>query len=171
MGSQSLLQRLFPIQGSNLGFPHCRQILYHVSHQGRRFGFWLLTLNQPHSSPTLPYLPEGPQRPQIAWEGPDINLGLLLFGRWIESNSLWPHWLQPTRLPCPSLPPGVAKTHVRWFGDAIQPFHPLLPTFPLALNLSQYQGVFQWVCSLHQVDKVLELQHQSFQWIFRVDFL
>ena len=34
-------------------------------------------------------------------------------------------------------------------------------------------GSFQWVSSLHQVVKVLELQlqHQSFQWIFRVDFL
>ena len=35
------------------------------------------------------------------------------------------------------------------------------------------KGLYQWVGSLHQVAKVLELQlqHQSFQWIFRVDFL
>ena len=62
--------------------------------------------------------------------------------------------------------------HVHWIGDAIQPSHPLLPpTF--AFNLSQHQSLFQWVCSLHQIAKVLELQlqHQSFQWIFRVDFL
>ena len=46
------------------------------------------------------------------------------------------------------------------------------PSSP-ALNLSQHQGLFQWVDSLHQVAKVLELQlqHQSFQWIFRNDFL
>ena len=31
--------------------------------------------------------------------------------------------------------------------------------------------LFQWVGSSHQVTKVLELQHQSFQWIFRTDFL
>jgi len=39
-------------------------------------------------------------------------------------------------------------------------------------NLSQHHGLFQWVSSLHQVDKVLELQlqHQSFQWIFKIDF-
>ena len=37
--------------------------------------------------------------------------------------------------------------------------------------LSQHQGLFQWVGSLHQVVKVLELQHQSFQWIFRTYFL
>ena len=44
---------------------------------------------------------------------------------------------------------------------------------PLALSLSYYQGLFQWVGSLHQVAKVLvlQLQHQSFPWMFRVDFL
>ena len=43
----------------------------------------------------------------------------------------------------------------------------------LLLCLSQHQGLFKWVSSLHQVAKVLELQlhHQSFQWIFRTDFL
>ena len=66
--------------------------------------------------------------------------------------------------------PGFAQTHVHRVGDAIQSSHPVLPPSPLALNLSQYQGHFQWVSSLHQVAKVLELQHQSFQWIFRVDF-
>ena len=44
---------------------------------------------------------------------------------------------------------------------------------PLAFNLSHHQGLFQWVSSSHQVAKVLELQlqHQSFQWIVRTDFL
>ena len=53
--------------------------------------------------------------------------------------------------------------------DAIQPSQPLSPPSPLAFNLSQHQGLFQWVSSLHQVATVLEfrLQHQSFQWIFR----
>ena len=56
---------------------------------------------------------------------------------------------------------------------SFQPSHPLsspsLPTF----SLSQYQVLFQWVGSSHQVAKVLEfqLQYQSFQWIFRTDFL
>ena len=61
-----------------------------------------------------------------------------------------------------------AQTHVHW---DIQPSHSLLPTSPPAPNLSQHQGLLQWAGSLHQVAKVLELQHQSFQWIFRVDFL
>ena len=56
--------------------------------------------------------------------------------------------------------------------DAIQPSHPLLSPSPPAFNLSQHQGLFKWVSSLHQVAKVLEfqLQRQSFQWIFSADF-
>ena len=67
----------------------------------------------------------------------------------------------------------LAQTHVHPVSDAIQPSNPLLSPSPPAFNLSQYQGLFQWVGSLHQVAKILEfqLQHQSFQWIFRTDFL
>jgi len=67
----------------------------------------------------------------------------------------------------------LAQTHVHWVGDAIQPSHPLSSPSPPALNLSHHQGLFQWVSSSHQVAKVLELQlqHQSFQWIFRTDLL
>ena len=65
-----------------------------------------------------------------------------------------------------------AQTHVQWVSDAIQSLHPLSPSSPLALNLSQHQGLFQWAGSSHQVARLeLQLQHQSFQWIFRVDFL
>ena len=67
----------------------------------------------------------------------------------------------------------IAQIHVHWVGDAIQPSRPLSSPFPPVLSLSQCQGFFQWVGSLHQVAKILELQlqHQSFQWIFRIDFL
>ena len=65
------------------------------------------------------------------------------------------------------------QTHVHWIGDAIQPSHPLSSPSPPVLNLSQHQGLFKWVSSSHQVAKVLEfqLQHQSFWWLFRTDFL
>ena len=65
------------------------------------------------------------------------------------------------------------QTHVHWVSDAIQPSHPLLPPSPLAFNLSQQKSLFKWVSPSHQVAKVLEfqLQHQSFQWIFRTDFI
>ena len=61
--------------------------------------------------------------------------------------------------------PESTQTHVHRVGDAIQPSHPSLSPSPPALNLSQHQGLFQCVSSLHQVAKVLEfqLQNQSFQ--------
>ena len=69
--------------------------------------------------------------------------------------------------------PELAQTHINWVGDAIQPSHPPSSPSPPAFNLSHHQGLFKSVSSLHQVAKVLEvqLQHQSFQWIFRTDFL
>ena len=69
--------------------------------------------------------------------------------------------------------PEFAQTHVYCISDAIQPSHPLSSPSPPAFNLSQHQSLSQWYSSSHQVAKVLEfqLQHQSFQWIFRTDFL
>ena len=91
----------------------------------------------------------------------------------VVSNSLWHHGLQHARPPCPSPTPGVYSNSCslnRWC-------HPTVSSsaspFPPIFNLSQHQGLFKWVCSLDQVAKVLELQlqHQSFQWVFRTDFL
>ena len=65
----------------------------------------------------------------------------------------------------------LAQTHVHRVSDAIQPSHPLLSPSPPAFNFSQHQGLFQWVSYLHQVVKVLEFQHQSFQWAPRTDLL
>ena len=86
--------------------------------------------------------------------------------------------LQPINCSTPGFPvlcylPEFAQTHVHRVGDAIQPSHPLSLHSPPGLNHSQHQGLFQWVDSSHQVAKILELQlqHQSFQWIFSVDFL
>ena len=69
--------------------------------------------------------------------------------------------------------PELAQTHVHQVSDAIQSSHPLSSPSPPAFNLSQHQVLFQWVSSSHQVAKVwaFQLQHQSFQWIFRTDFL
>ena len=83
----------------------------------------------------------------------------------------------PMNCSMPGLPvhhqlPESTQTHVHWVGDAIQPSYPLLSPSPPAFNLSQPQGFFQWVSSSHQVAKILEfqLQHLSFQQIFRTDF-
>ena len=69
--------------------------------------------------------------------------------------------------------PEFAQTHFHWVSDAIQPFHLLPPPSLPPLNVSQHQSLFQWVSSSYRVAKVLEiqLQHQSFQWTFRVDLL
>ena len=69
--------------------------------------------------------------------------------------------------------PERAQTHVHQVGDAIQLSHRLSTPSPPALNLSQHQGLFKWVSSSQQVAKVLGvlIQHQSFQWIFRTNFL
>ena len=89
-------------------------------------------------------------------------------------------WLFVTPMDCsvPGLPVHhqlleFTQTHVHWVGDAIQLSHPLSSPSASAFNLSQHQVLFQWVSSSRQVAKVLEfqLQHQSFQWIFRTDFL
>ena len=60
--------------------------------------------------------------------------------------------------------PEFTQTHVHWDSYAIKPSRPLLSPSPPTFNLSQHQGLFQWVSPLHQEAKVLEfqLQHQSF---------
>ena len=103
------------------------------------------------------------------------SLALLLLFQLFSCVKLW----NPVDCSTPGFPvlhylPEFAQTQVHWIGDAIQPSHPLSSPSPHALNLSQHQDFFfQWVSSSHQVAKVLELllQHQSFQWIFRTDFL
>ena len=84
----------------------------------------------------------------------------------------------PTDCSMPDFPvlqclPDFVQPCVHWVDTAIQQSHPLSPSSPTAFSLSQHQGFFQWVGSSHQVAKVLELQlqHQSFQWLFRVVFL
>ena len=89
--------------------------------------------------------------------------------RSVVSDTLQPHGCSSPGFPVHQFLK-LAETHVYRVGDAIQPSHPLSSPSP-AFSLSQHQGLFKWVSSSHQVAKVLELQHQSFQWIFRTDFL
>ena len=95
-----------------------------------------------------------------------VQMFVLLFSCSVVFNSLQPQGLQHTRSPCPS-PASRARSNScpssPWCNPTI--LFSVVP-FPPAFNLSQHQGLSQWVSS-----KVLELQHQSFQWLFRVDFL
>ena len=139
VGSLSLLQGIFPTQGSNPGLPHCRQILYQLGHQG-----------------------------SLKWEFQSVQ-----FSRSVMSDSLWPHGMQHARPPCPSLTPRVYSNSCplsRWchptISSSVVTFSSCLQSFPAS-------GSFQGVSSYNQVAKVLDiqLQHQSFQWIFKTDFL
>ena len=95
------------------------------------------------------------------------------FSRSVVSNSLQPHELQHAKPPCPSPTPRVYSNSCPLCWWCHPTFSPLLSPSPPDFSLSQHQGLSQWVSSSHQVAKVLELQlqHQSFQWIFRTDFL
>ena len=65
----------------------------------------------------------------------------------------------------------LAQMHVHWVGDAIQPSHPLL--FPFSwLQSSPASGSFLMTQPFESGGQVLEfqLQDQSFQWIFRINY-
>ena len=98
---------------------------------------------------------------------------MLQFSRSVVSDSCNPMDCSAPGLPVHHQLPEFTQTHVHWAGDATQPSHPLSSPSPPTFNLSQHQGVFKWVSSSYQVAKVLEfqLQHQSFQWTLRTDFL
>ena len=93
-----------------------------------------------------------------------------------------PTLCDPLGCSMPGLPvhcqlPEFTQTHVHWVSDAIQPSHPLSPPSPPAFNLFQHQGLFQWVCSLHQVARLFkfQLRHHSNEYSglisFRMDWL
>ena len=114
----------------------------------------------------------------LIWDSPGKNTGVgchfLLQCMKVKSESeitqSCPILCDPMNRSTPGLPvhhqgPESTQTHGCCVDDAIQPSHPLLSPSPPALNLSQHQGLFQRVNSLHQVAKVFEfqLQHQSLQ--------
>ena len=95
------------------------------------------------------------------------------FSSSLVSNSLPPHESQHARPPCPSPSPRVhsnPRPSSGWCHPAISSSVAPFSSYP---NPSQHQGLFQWVSSSPQVAKVLEfqLQHLSFHWILRTDFL
>ena len=110
-----------------------------------------------------------------------IRVGSRLFINSVQFISVtqpWPTLCDPMDCSTPGLPVHhqlleSTQTYACWVSVAIQPSHPPPSPSPPSLNLSQHQSLFKWVNSSHQVAKVLEfqLQHQSFQWIFRTDFL
>ena len=108
-------------------------------------------------------------KPQQNNKAPSVSR----FSHSLMPDSFRPCGLQHTRPPCPSPTPRACSNSCplsRWCHPAVS--SSVVPS-PPAFTLSQHQGLFQWVSSLHQVAKGLEFQfqHQSFQWIIRTDFL
>ena len=118
-------------QGLNLGLPHCRQMLYRLSHQGSPMYKWTHTI-------------------QIC----AIQGSTIIQGQFSLVAQSCPTLCDPMDCSTPAFPvhhqlPKLAQTHVHWVSDAIQPSHPLSSFSSPAFNLSQHQGFFQWVSSLH----------------------
>ena len=137
VGCHCLLQRIFLTQGSNPGLPHCRQTLYHLSHQGNpsllcnvHKSFWMLDRSSVHFS----------------------SVAQLYLTLCDSMNCSTPG------LPVHHQLPEFTQTHVHRVSDAIQPSHPLSSPSPPTPNPSQHQSLFQWVNSSHEVAKVLEFQ-------------
>ena len=100
----------------------------------------------------------------------EIIFSSVPFSHSVVSDYLQPHGLQNARPPCPSPTLGVYSNSCplsQWCRPTIS------SPYPPAFNLTQHQGLFQWVSSSHQVAKVLEfqLQYQSLQWTPRTDLL
>ena len=118
VGGLSLLEGIFPTQGSNPGFLHCRQILYQLSYQGS------------------------------VVRGNLLHASLLVSGSVQFIHSVVSDSFRPMKCSTPGLPvhhqlPESSQTHVHRVDDAIQPFHPLSSPSPPALNLSQCQSLFK----------------------------
>ena len=102
------------------------------------------------------------------WLPATVNsvIGLRRSSKFTSVVQLCPTLWDPMDCSTPGFPvhhqlPELDRTHVHWVGDAIQPSHPLSSPSPPTFNLSQHQGLFQWVGSLHHVAKVLALQLQQ----------
>ena len=121
VGCHFLIQGIFRTQGSNSGLPHCRQTLYHLSHQGSPYQPSMYSVRKLCLTAT----------PRTTARRASLSITI--------SRSL-------LKL--------MSLSHWQW----IQPSHPLLATSPPAPDLSQHQGLFQWIGFSHQVAKLLELQ-------------
>ena len=126
-----------------------------------RQGYWSeLPFSSPGGLPDPEIKPTSPAAPVLAggffptsatWEVPVV----VQFSSVTQScSTLWnPMNCSTLGLPIQHQLPEPTQTHVHWVSGAIQPSHPLSSPSPLAFDLSQHQGLFKWVGSLHQWPK------------------
>ena len=140
----SVLIRRALCHQSTLSLPLCPSLCFECTHRkGHAVTQWAASCPQTRkrlsSEQNLP----------AAWpwtsQPPSVQ-----FSHSVVSDPLQPHGLQRAGLPCPSPTPGV---HSNWVSDTIQLSHPLSSPSPPAFNLSQHQGLFQWVSSSHRWPK------------------
>ena len=155
VGCYALLQG-FLTQGSNPSLLHCRQIFFFF------LNIW--------ATRETPYRGKESTNELCSFTDEKLKHSSVqsLSCVWLFATP----WTQHTRPPCPSPSPRVYSNSCplsQWCRPTISSSVSPSPAF----NFSQHQGLFKWVSSSHQVAKVLEfqLQHQSFQGIFRTDFL
>ena len=152
--------------------------LYQLSHRGSQGILkWVVDpfshrLSDPGFEPWFSVL-QADSLPTELSEKHFTSISSVQFNHSVMSDSLWPQGLQYARLPCPSPTSRACSNSFpsrQWWNPTIS--SSVIP-FSFAFNLSQHQGLFKWVHSSFKVAKVLEfqLQHQSFQWTFRTDFL
>ena len=93
-----------------------------------------------------------------SWQKATLQIKTIQGTSCCSFSQLCPPLCNPMDCSMPGFPvlhllPGFAQTHVHLVADAIQPSHPLSPSSPPALNLSQHQGLFQWISPLHHKTK------------------
>ena len=101
VGSPSLLQGIFPTQGSNPGLPHCRRILYHLSHKGSpkktegqrinafKLWCWRRLLRLPWTAKRSNQLILKEINPEYSLEGVMLKLKLQYFGHQMRRPWCW----------------------------------------------------------------------------------
>ena len=121
---------------------------------------WIWTCQMGHVN-----LPRGPLPPGLITSSVQFILSVV-------SNSLQTHRLQHARLPCPSPTPGASSNSCSssWWchptiSSSVVPFFSCLQSFPASGSFPKSVLCIRWTKLQHQ------LQHQSFQWIFRTDVL
>ena len=144
VGHHLLLQGIFLTQGSNPSLLHLLALADRFFTNSSTWG--IPGTEEPCGLPSI-----GSHRVRHDWS--DLAAAA-------ACQTLWPHGLRMPGFPVHHQLPELTQTHVHRISDAMQRSHPLLFLSPPAFNLSQHQGLSQWVSSLHQGAKVLDFQLQ-----------
>ena len=156
VGSHSLLQGIFPTQGLNPGLPHCRQILYQLSHKGSpRILEWVAFPTQESNQVLLrcrrilyqlSYQGSLPSKCPIHINSLFFLFLSVQFSCSVVSNSLQLHGLQHPRLPCPSPTPRFCSNScsLSWWchpiiSSSVIPFSSCLQSFPASESFPMSQ--------------------------------